>query len=87
MSLAIITVLACFITEAQLGKVIGVVGAIMGSSVIYIIPALLNYRLLGQKSERAFFPGERVANVFLCGFGILLAFVGTKVNMEGSHHH
>ncbi|GMH47826.1 hypothetical protein TL16_g00160 [Triparma laevis f. inornata] len=60
--LAAITVTATFVTEHELGPLLGVVGALFGSAVVYIIPAMWNLRVAEQMP---FFKGERTANVLL----------------------
>ena len=44
-----IAIAACFVTEHELGTVIGIVGSVCGSIVIYMFPAIINNNLLKKK--------------------------------------
>jgi amino acid permease len=85
--LAVIAVAACFVTEHELGTVIGIVGSVFGSVVIYVFPALVNNSLLqlrdkkGNSLAHPFFKGERVFNSCLAIFGVIFAVLGTWVTL------
>ncbi|GMH87740.1 hypothetical protein TrVE_jg2816 [Triparma verrucosa] len=83
--LAAITGTATFVTEHELGPLLGVVGALFGSAVVYIIPAIWNLKVAEQMP---FFKGERAANVLLGLGGCALAVLGTWVSLteEGQHN-
>lgn len=75
---ALLTAVACMLTD--LGFVVALMGALLATTLIYILPALAFLRLLGPKireqkatrAERA----EYVVNKALLVLGTILAFVG-----------
>jgi amino acid permease len=93
LSLAIIAVAACFVTEHELGTVIGIVGSVFGSIVIYVFPAIINNHLLRKKDKRGkliaqpFFPGEQLFNKIMILFGMIFAVLGTWISLAGDGHH
>ena len=70
--LAAITITATFVSEHELGPLLGVVGALFGSAVVYIIPAIWNLKVADQMP---FFRGEKAANV-------ILGLAGERVDMD-----
>lgn len=93
--LAAIATGACFVREHELATVIGIVGSVFGSVVIYMLPAFVNNGLLKKTLKdkplaKPFFKGEQVFNNILVVFGIIFAVLGTWVSIagegEGSHH-
>mmetsp|Transcript_14678 Transcript_14678/g.20953 ORF Transcript_14678/g.20953 Transcript_14678/m.20953 type:complete len:546 (-) Transcript_14678:167-1804(-) len=82
--LAIIAIAACFVTEHELATVIGIVGSIFGSVVIYMFPALVSNGLLKKKEYdvQPFFRGEQLFNSVLFLFGIVFAILGTWVTLN-----
>jgi solute carrier family 38 (sodium-coupled neutral amino acid transporter), member 11 len=68
--LSIVTVLALVIKDA--GFVISLIGAVMGSSIIYTFPSLLFLRRNGKNDSKL----ERNFCRFLVGFGIFSAIIG-----------
>ena len=92
-SLSLIAIAACFVTEHELGTVIGIVGSIFGSIVIYMFPAIINNNLLKKKDQRGkyiaqpFFPGEVLFNKVMMLFGIIFAVLGTWISLQGGEQH
>lgn len=86
--LLLIAITACFITERRIGTVIGIVGSVFGSIVMYIFPALVNSSLLKMRDQRGdalvdpFFPGESLFNQGLFAFGVVFAALGSKLFMS-----
>ena len=89
--LSIIAIGACFVTEHELATVIGIVGSIFGSVVIYMFPAFVSNSLLNKnKDVKPFFKGEKIFNNFLVVFGVIFAILGTWVSLTengGAVHH
>ena len=89
---ACIATAACFVTEHELSTVIGIVGSIFGSIVIYMFPALVNNALLKMKDKQGnpvsvpFFKGEVIFNHLLVLFGIVFAILGTWISVQGNGH-
>lgn len=86
--LACIAVGACFVTEHELATVIGIVGSVFGSVVIYLFPAFINKSLLKMKNPKTgkllaspFFPGELAFNNLMIVFGIIFAVLGTWISI------
>lgn len=85
--LACIAVAACFVTEHELATVIGIVGSVCGSVVIYMFPAFVNNSLLklkdkkGQPLARPFFKGEALFNNIMVVFGVVFAVLGTWISI------
>lgn len=66
----------------QVGFVIGVIGAILGTGVVYIIPALLNGKLLDRvKDAKAALPEKRL-NRAIVAMGAVFAVLGTYAALE-----
>lgn len=90
--LAMIAIAACFVTEHELATVIGIVGSVFGSIVIYVFPALVNNSLLRMKTVKGislakpFFVGETVFNYCMVAFGIIFAVLGTYISLQGNEH-
>lgn len=90
--IAVIAIGACFVTEHELATVIGIVGSIFGSVVIYMFPAFISNSLLhlkdskGESLLKPFFPGELVFNKVLIVFGIIFAILGTWISLAGDGH-
>lgn len=89
---AAIATAACFVTEHELATVIGIVGSVFGSVVIYMFPAFININLLRQKDKKGnpvakpFFPGEILFNKIMAVFGVVFAVLGTWISLaEGGH--
>jgi len=78
-TLTVISIAACFVTEHELGPLLGVVGAVFGSGVIYILPAIWNIKV-GEHMQ--LFKGEKQFNYGLGVFGLLLAVMGTYVSLQ-----
>lgn len=77
--LAAICGVACKCTEHDVGFVIGIIGAILGTGVVYMIPAMLNNRLLaGLKGAE----GEKLVNRLLVAVGAVFAVIGTITALE-----
>lgn len=92
--LTIIATAACFVTEAELATVIGIVGSVFGSVVIYMFPAIVNFKLLAMKDKKGknlvqpLFSGEMAFNKLMVVFGIIFAVLGTWISLaEGGGHH
>jgi len=89
---ACISTAACFVTEHELSTVIGIVGSIFGSVVIYIFPAFVNNSLLKMKDKQGnpvsapFFKGELIFNNLLVLFGVVFAVLGTWISLQGGEH-
>lgn len=85
--LACIAIAACFVTEHELATVIGIVGSVCGSVVIYMFPAFVNNSLLklkekkGQTLAQPFFKGESVFNSMMVVFGAVFAVLGTWISI------
>ena len=85
--LACIAIAACFVTEHELATVIGIVGSICGSVVIYMFPAFVNNSLLklkdkkGQLLAQPFFKGEAAFNNMMVVFGVVFAVLGTWISI------
>ena len=93
MMLSVVAIGACFVTEHELATVIGIVGSIFGSFVIYMLPSVMNNCLISKESKHAvspFFKGEKAFNVLLIVFGCIFAALGTWVSLagesDGMHH-
>lgn len=90
---AAIATAACFVTEHELATVIGIVGSVFGSVVIYIFPAIVNNCLLQKKDKRGnalakpFFKGEQLFNKVMILFGALFAVLGTWISLTGEESH
>lgn len=65
-------------TEEDVGFVIGIIGAILGTGVVYVIPALLNTSLL-KWAKRG---GERRLNQVVVAAGAIFAVLGTQAALE-----
>ena len=91
--LAAIATGACFVTEHELATVIGIVGSVIGSVVIYMFPAFVNNSLLRMKDKKGkqlaepFFPGEMVFNNVLSVFGVVFAILGTWITLASDGGH
>lgn len=85
--LAAIAGAACFVTEHELATVIGIVGSVFGSVVIYMFPAFVNNSLLKMKDKKGkllakpFFPGEALFNQLMVLFGVVFAVLGTWISL------
>jgi amino acid permease len=86
--LGALAVSACFVTEHELGTVIGIVGSVFGSVVIYMFPAFVNNSLLSMRSKKTgkalaqpFFAGEVLFNKALAVFGVVFAVLGTWISL------
>jgi uncharacterized Tic20 family protein len=74
--LAAICGIACKCTEEDVGFVIGIIGAVLGTGVVYIIPALLNTRLLARVKDVAAARPEKQFNHALIAVGVVFAVMG-----------
>lgn len=80
--LAAICGIASQCTEEEVGFVIGVIGAVLGTGVVYIIPALLNGKLLDRvKDVKAALPEKRL-NRAIVAMGAVFACLGTYAALE-----
>lgn len=80
--LASICGIASQCTEEEVGFVIGVIGAILGTGVVYIIPALLNGKLLDRVRDlKAALPEKRL-NRGIVAIGAVFAVLGTYTALE-----
>lgn len=69
-------------TEEEVGFVIGVIGAVLGTGVVYIIPALINGKLLDRvKDAKAALPEKRL-NKAVVAMGAVFAVLGTYAALE-----
>jgi amino acid permease len=90
--LAIIAIAACFVTEHELATVIGIVGSVFGSVVIYMFPAFVNNNLLKMKDKKGkslaepFFKGEVAFNNLMVAFGVVFAVLGTWISIATAEH-
>jgi sodium-coupled neutral amino acid transporter 11 len=90
--LAGIAVAACFVTEHELATVIGIVGSVFGSVVIYMFPAFVNNSLLKIKDKKGnaiaepFFRGEEIFNNVMVAFGVIFAILGTWISIATAEH-
>jgi amino acid permease len=90
---AMIAITACFVTEHELATVIGIVGSVFGSVVIYMFPAFVNNSLLAMKDKngnavaKPFFAGEVLFNKMMVVFGAVFAVLGTWISLAGSDGH
>jgi amino acid permease len=75
--LSAICFVACLCTEKDVGLVIGIIGAVLGTGVVYIIPAMLNTRLLPKAAV-----GERSLNRLLVLVGAVFTVVGTLAALQ-----
>jgi hypothetical protein len=91
--LSMIAIAACFVTEHELATVIGVVGSVFGSVVIYIFPAIVNNSILKKKDKQGnaiaqpFFKGEPLFNNMMILFGVIFAVLGTWISLVGDEPH
>lgn len=85
--ISVIAIGACFVTEHELATVIGVVGSIFGSAVIYAIPSVVNTHLLKDGKGSEFFKGELLFNKLLMGFGWVFAILGTWITLKDAGAH
>lgn len=87
--LAIIAVSACFVTEREIGTIIGLTSSLFGSIVIYMLPAFVSNSLLqakdraGRRLTKPFFAGEALFNKALVVIGVVFASLGTWVSLTG----
>lgn len=80
--LAAICGIASQCMEEEVGFVIGVIGAVLGTGVVYIIPALLNGKLLERvKDAKAALPEKRF-NRAIVAMGAVFACLGTYTALE-----
>lgn len=85
--LFLVTIAACFVTGQRIGTAICIVCSVFGSTVMYIIPALINSSLLkmrdrdGRTLVDPFFPGESLFNQGLFAFGVVFTALGSKMFM------
>jgi sodium-coupled neutral amino acid transporter 11 len=90
--LALIAAAACFVTEHELATVIGIVGSVIGSVVIYMFPAFVNNSLLKMKDKKGnnlaepFFKGEALFNKVMVAFGAIFAVLGTWITIATAEH-
>ena len=84
--ISVIAVGACFVTEHELATVIGVVGSVFGSAVIYMLPAILNGNFLKTYGGE-FFKGELGFNKLLMAFGWIFAILGTWITLKDAGAH
>jgi sodium-coupled neutral amino acid transporter 11 len=80
---AVTVALLCGVTIPALslrnaGIVVSINGALMGSAIAYIFPALL---MLKQKKHRFFGTFERIGNGLVLAWGIMAAIVGVSVSL------
>ena len=79
-------------TEHELATVIGIVGSVFGSVVIYMFPAFVNNSLLRMKDKKGkdvaqpFFKGEVWFNRLMVVFGIVFAILGTWISLAEAEH-
>jgi len=85
--LSLVAIGACFVSEHELATVIGIVGAIFGSFVIYMLPGVLNNNLLKQNKVTPFIKGEAFMNNVLIAFGVVFAILGTWVSLSEAGGH
>lgn len=85
--LSAIAIGACFVTEHELATVIGVVGSVFGSAVIYMLPSVVNTHLLKDGRGSEFFKGELAFNKLLMAFGWIFAVLGTWVTLKDAGAH
>lgn len=82
--LAVITAVATQVTEHELGPLLGVVGAIFGSAVVYVLPAIWNTRAIERMQ---FFRGEKFFNTLVGVGGVALAVFGTRISLASDAAH
>lgn len=80
--LAAICGVACKCTEEDVGLVIGIIGAVLGTGVVYFIPSLLNTKLLARGKDPKGQANERKFNQGIMAAGALFAVVGTYAALE-----
>jgi len=85
--LSAIAIGACFVTEHELATVIGVVGSVFGSAVIYMLPSVVNTHLLKSGKGSEFFKGELAFNKLLMAFGWIFAVLGTWITLKDAGAH
>ena len=78
-TLAFLTISACFVTEHELGPLLGVVGAIFGGGVVYVLPAVWNIKVA---EKMPLFRREKEFNYGLGIFGVLLMVLGSYVSIQ-----
>lgn len=71
----------------NLGLVLSLSGSLIGSALIYVIPALMNINNLPKKSlsVQKYSP-EMLLNYFIVAMGIAVAIVGVKTTLQGAGH-
>lgn len=69
-------------TEEDVGLVIGVIGAVLGTGVVYIIPALMNTRILARGKDPKGQETERKFNHGIMAVGTIFAVLGTYAALE-----
>jgi len=79
--LSTICFVACNCTEEEVGFVIGIIGAILGTGVVYVIPALLNVSLVDRLTgaPRAV---EKGFNRLIIAVGAVFSVLGTLTATE-----
>jgi len=90
-ALGSITAVAAQCTEEDVGAVIGLIGALLGSFACFIMPAVVNLRvnkLLVRQRGRGLGVGEHLLNRLLVVVGLFLAIFGTYSTVkDGGGHH
>ncbi|CAM9685579.1 unnamed protein product [Phaeothamnion confervicola] len=87
---AVITAIACNQSEEDVAVVIGLIGALLGSSANYIIPAVFNLKLLARDrgpGKRAALLSEASFNKLLIVFGAVFMVMGTAATFQGGGGH
>ncbi|CAM9375481.1 unnamed protein product [Ascophyllum nodosum] len=85
--MAVITTVACYQSEEDLGLIVGLIGAVLGSAANYIIPAVLNLSLLRRGGTKRGLLSEATLNKAIIVFGVLFMIAGTAsvFQQAGSH--
>lgn len=88
-TLVIITSIACKCTEEDVSIVLGIVGSVLGCSVAYILPALLNLQNMRMKKKSGIKNAisSVVLNHTLLGLGVVFGVLGVLITMKNADSH
>lgn len=89
LTIALLTVITGFaLVLRNVGKVVSFSGALIGSMMIYIIPALMNignYKHARKTSSATTIEQvELIGNYFMAAMGVIVAVIGVALNFKGN---
>mmetsp|Transcript_14633 Transcript_14633/g.49560 ORF Transcript_14633/g.49560 Transcript_14633/m.49560 type:complete len:205 (+) Transcript_14633:2-616(+) len=78
--LATVTAVAVSITD--IGVIAGCTGAVLGASIVYVLPSLMYVKAMEQAAGGAPLPLSKRANVLLVPFGVALGVLGVIMTLQ-----